>query len=107
MKDASKYNKFYLSGTERKLIDKVVGYIVDNHQDDEWWKIDRSIRNCVGFSLGYRLADDEFAEHMAEEEKREEENRLKRVAEESKEQEEEERQKLEADKQFQEFIREE
>lgn len=104
MKNAREYHSFYLSIKERELIDKVVAYIADNHKDDEWWKIDRSIRNYVGLSLGTRLANEAFDEEMLEDAKREEEEKIKKATESAKEQAEEAMQKSEADEIFYQFI---
>lgn len=62
MKNAFEYLKSYLTKEERKLLKKVINYIADNHSDDEWWKIDRSVRNFVDTTLSTMLAHEALGE---------------------------------------------
>ena len=100
MKNAREYQEFYLTTEEKELIKKVINYIADNHPDDEWWKIDRSVRNFVGAILGMRLADEAFDEELAGEEEEERIEKEKAAAEAAAEEEEEEHQKKMAGKKF-------
>lgn len=100
MKNAREYEGFYLNTEEKELLKRVINYIADNHPDDEWWKIDRSVRNFVGAILGMRLADESFDESRIEEEEKERIEKEKAAAEAAAEEEEEEHQKKIADEKF-------
>ena len=100
MKNAREYEGFYLTTEEKELLKRVVNYIADNHFDDEWWKIDRSVRTFVGAILGMRLADESFDESRAEEEEKERIEKEKAAAEAAAEEEEEERRKKIAGEKF-------
>lgn len=100
MFENAKYNT--LTKSEEKLIEKVVGKIISNHENDEWWIIDTAIKSHVSFILSCRLQDEAFKERFEEEQARlakEEKERERVEAEEmKKEQEENEQAEKESDK---------
>ena len=63
----------YLSKKEVILLRSVVKKICDNHPDDEFWKINDSIKRIVSSELSFIEADQEYDEICAEEEMAEEE----------------------------------
>lgn len=63
----------YLSQKEVILLRSVVKKICDNHPDDEFWKINDSIKGVVSSEMTFIEADQEYDEKCAEEEKAEEE----------------------------------
>ena len=71
MKKARKYSATigggYLTTAEQEQLDKLINQICDNHSTDAWWKIDCSIKRRVEYILYCRLADDEFREHIEQE----------------------------------------
>lgn len=63
----------YLSQKEVILLRSVVKRICDNHPDDDFWKINDSIKRVVSSELSFIEADQEYDETCAEEEQAEEE----------------------------------
>ena len=100
MKNAREYDELYLTTEEKELLKRVINYMADNHPDDEWWKIDRSVHNFVDATLMMRLIDEAYDEELAEKEEAERIEKEKAVAEAAAEEEEEERQKKIADEKF-------
>jgi hypothetical protein len=75
----------YLSQKEVILLRTVVKKICDNHPDDDFWKINDSIKRVVSSELSFIEADQEYDETCAEEEMAEEEAVRKLREEEEKE----------------------
>lgn len=75
----------YLSQKEVILLRTVVRKICNNHPDDEFWKINDSIKRVVSSELSFIEADQEYDETCAEEEMAEEEAVRKLREEEEKE----------------------
>ena len=77
MKNVIEYNRTisgdYLSRGEVILLRSVVKRICDNHPDDDFWKINDSIKRIVSSELSFIESDQQYAEICAEEEREEEE----------------------------------
>ena len=91
----SKYHT--LTKLEQKLVEKVINIIIENHSDDEWWKIDTAIKSHVYYTLSLRLQDESFKEHFEEEQARlaEEEKERERIEAEEMKKEQEENEQVE------------
>lgn len=65
MKNAKEFNDAkYSTLTQHEWdeLERLVIKICDNHDNDEWWKVDNGIKTCVNSTLIRIEAEEEFEE---------------------------------------------
>jgi len=69
MKEAREFEKCFgefLTTQERAKLTLAIRFIMDNHKDDEWWKIYNAVLIQTQTQLNLQLSNDSFDESMKE-----------------------------------------